>query len=72
MSDADKLAQIVKNAPHSFRAIRSHTALKLTDEQFFKLVKDNPRRFKIVRFVNKDEHEGETKPNRPGVKLLGS
>jgi hypothetical protein len=72
MSEADQLAVIVKRAPHSFRAIRSHTKLKLSDEQFYKLVKDNPHRFKIVRFANKGEQANEIKSNRPGVKLIGS
>lgn len=71
MSDADRLAQIVKHRPHSFRAIREQSTLKLTDEQFTLLVSENPNRFKIVRFANKNDRGERIMPSRPGVKLIG-
>ena len=44
MSDADKLAEIVKDAPHSFQVIRARSSLKLTDDQFSALIRGNPDR----------------------------
>jgi hypothetical protein len=70
MSDADRLAQIIKRKPHSFRAIREKTTLDLTDEQFARLVTENPNRFKIVQFANKNDRGERVMPNRPGVKLI--
>jgi hypothetical protein len=71
MSDADRLAQILRHQPHSFEAIREQTSLKLTDEQFRRLVTENPSRFKLVRFAKKDDHGDRSMPARPGAKLIG-
>ncbi len=71
MSNADKLAEIVKKAPHSFEVIRAHSTLKLTDSQFNALIHANPNRFRSIRFAKKDELGARIRPGRPGVKLIG-
>jgi hypothetical protein len=69
VSRADILAEMVKDAPHSFQVIRAKSSLKLTDAQFFALIREYPDRFACVQFAKKD-HEGKPiKPGRPGVKL---
>jgi hypothetical protein len=70
VSHADKLAEIVREAPHSFQVIRSKGGLKLTDAEFSSLIRENPERFKSVRFAKKDSHGVPMKPGRPGVKLV--
>lgn len=69
MTDADRLAEIVKYSAHSFRVIRAHTSLKLTDSEFSVLVCANFHRFSPVRFAKKNEFGERMKPGRPGVKL---
>ena len=68
MSNADQLAEIVKNAPHSFQVIRAQSTLKLTDDQFSALISANPDRFARVRFAKKDGEGKPIKPGRLGVK----
>lgn len=69
MTDADRLAEIVKYSAHSFRVIRAHTSLKLSDTEFSLLVCANFHRFRPVRFAKKNEFGERVKPGRPGVKL---
>jgi hypothetical protein len=69
VTNADKLAEILKDAPHSFQVIRARSSLKLTDAQFFALIRENPGRFASVKFVKKDPSGKPIKPGRPGVKL---
>lgn len=71
MSNADRLAEIVKHAPHSFQVIRAQSSLKLNDAQFSALIRENPNRFRSVQFAKKDAEGKPIKPIRPGVKLLG-
>jgi hypothetical protein len=71
VSNADKLAEIVKHAPHSFQVIRAQSSLKLTDDEFTALIRANPNRFVPVRFAKKDDHGDPIMPGRPGVKLIG-
>lgn len=70
MSNADMLAEAVQDAPHSFQVIRARTGLKLTDQQFFDLIRAHPDRFAGVQFAKKDGAGKPIKPGRPGVKLL--
>jgi hypothetical protein len=70
MSNADRLAEIVKEAPHSYQVIRSKGGLKLTDAEFSSLISANPDRFKSVQFAKKDSHGVPMLPGRPGVKLV--
>ena len=69
MTNADKLAEMVKDAPHSFQVIRAKSSLKLTDAQFFALIREYPDRFASVQFAKKDGEGKSIKPGRPGVKL---
>jgi hypothetical protein len=71
VEDADTLAEIVKHAPHSFRAIRAQSSLKLSDDEFTALIRANPDRFEPVRFAKKDDHGHRIMPGRPGVRLIG-
>jgi hypothetical protein len=71
MTNADKLAELVKDAPHSFQVIRARSSLKLTDAQFLALIRENPDRFASVRFAKRDDEGKHVKPGRPGVKLKG-
>ncbi len=70
MSNADRLAEIVKHAPHSFQVIRARTGLTLSDKQFFDLIRAYPERFAGVQFAKKDGAGKPIKPGRPGVKLV--
>lgn len=71
MSNADRLAELIRSGPHSFRAIRERTDLKLTDDEFADLIRENANRFKAVRFAKKDDQGERIEPGRPGVKLIG-
>ena len=71
MSNADRLAEIVKHAPHSFQVIRAQSSLKLTDGQFAALIRENSARFKPVHFAKKNNQGESIMPGRPGVKLIG-
>jgi len=64
----EKIAAAVEHKPHSFDHIRRSTGLKLTDEQFAAIVKENPGRFKLVRFVKHDSKGKRILPGRPGVR----
>ena len=69
MTDADRLAELVKDAPHSFQVIRARSSLKLTDAQFFALIRENPGLFVSVQFAKKDASGKPIRPGRPGVRL---
>lgn len=69
MTNADMLADAVQDAPHSFQVIRARTGLKLSDQQFFDLIRENSDRFAGVQFAKKDGAGNPIKPGRPGVKL---
>ncbi|MHC5544032.1 hypothetical protein ACYOEI_37880 [Singulisphaera rosea] len=71
MSNADRLAEIVKRAPHSFQLIRAQSSLKLSDDEFATIIRDNPKRFASVSFVKKTADGKPISPGRPGVKLIG-
>ena len=70
MTNADKLAEVLKYAPHSFQVIRAQSGLKLTDMEFKSLIRAYPDRFASVHFAKKDAAGVRIKPGRPGVKLI--
>ncbi|WP_422927745.1 hypothetical protein [Singulisphaera sp. PoT] len=70
MSNADKLAEIVKHAPHSFQLIRAQSSLKLSDAEFATIIRENPSRFASVYFAKKKPDGTRVSPARPGVKLI--
>jgi hypothetical protein len=58
----------VRLGPHSFDYIRSATGLELTDDQF-RAVVANRGRFRLVRFMKRDDEGELIRPGRPGVLL---
>jgi hypothetical protein len=65
----DTIAAAVERKPHSFDHIRRTTGLAFTDEQFVEMIEKNPRRFKLVHFVKRDDEGQQILPGRPGVRL---
>ncbi len=63
------MASAIKRKPHSFQFIRQSTGLALTDQEFIALAKSNPARFKLVRFLKRDDEGARIRPGRPGVAL---
>ena len=63
------MASIIKQRPHSFQFIREATGLKLTDQEFTAMAKSDPARFKLVRFLKRDDAGVRIRPGRPGVSL---
>jgi hypothetical protein len=65
----DIMASAVEQRPHSFQFIREATGLKLTDQEFTAIAKSDPTRFKLVRFLKRDDEGTRIPPGRPGVAL---
>jgi len=63
------MASIIKQRPHSFQFIREATGLKLTDQEFTAIAKSDSARFKLVRFLKRDDEGVRILPGRPGVAL---
>ncbi|QEH31722.1 hypothetical protein OJF2_01870 [Aquisphaera giovannonii] len=73
MSDeASRIAEAVRRRPHGFEFIRGTTGLKLTDDQFRAIVLENRGRFKLVRFLKRDDEGVFIRPGRLGVQLRGN
>ena len=68
-STLDIMASAVEQRPHSFQFIRKVTGLTMTDEQFKVMAKKNPDRFKLVRFLKRDDEGAKIGPGLPGVGL---
>jgi hypothetical protein len=63
------MASIIKQRPHSFQFIRQASGLKLTDQEFTAMAESDPGRFKLVRFLKRDDEGARIRPGRPGVAL---
>jgi hypothetical protein len=63
------VASVIEQRPHSFQFIRASTGLKLTDQEFTAMAKSDPARFKLVRFLKRDDEGARILPGRPGVAL---
>lgn len=63
------MASAIARKPHSFQFIRKSTGLNLTDQQFAAMAKSDPARFKLVRFLKRDDEGAPILPGRPGVAL---
>jgi hypothetical protein len=63
------MASAIEQRPHSFQFIRESTGLKLTDQQFTAIAKSDPARFKLVRFLKRNDEGVRILPGRPGVAL---
>jgi hypothetical protein len=66
------MAGAVAHKPHSFQFIRKATGLTMTDEEFTAMAQSDSRRFKLVRFVKRDDEGSRIRPGRPGVGLRKS
>lgn len=65
----DIMAGAVEHRPHSFQFIRKATGLKMTDQEFAAMAQSDLSRFKLVRFLKKDDKGSPIRPGRPGVGL---
>jgi hypothetical protein len=63
------VASAIKQRPHSFQFIRVATGLKLTDQELTAMAKSDPARFKLVRFLKRDDEGVRILPGRRGVGL---
>jgi hypothetical protein len=63
------IAAVVKNRPHSFQYIRNATGLTMTDQQFRAMAQSDLERFKLVRFLKRDDEGAQIRPGKPGVGL---
>jgi hypothetical protein len=71
-SSVDIMASAVQDKPHSFQFIRKATGLTMTDEEFRSMAKKNSARFKLVRFMKRDDEGTKIGPGLPGVALRKS
>ena len=60
----EMMASAIQKRPHSFQFIRKATGLKLTDQEFTTIAKSDQGRFKLVRFLKRDD-EGVADSARP-------
>jgi hypothetical protein len=63
------MAAAIEKKPHSFQFIRQTTGLTTTDEEFRALARSHSGRFKLVRFLKRDDEGTPIRPGRPGVGL---
>ena len=59
------IAAAVRRGPRSFDYIRSTTGLGLTDDQFRAVIAANRGRFKLVRFLKRNDEGGTHPPRSP-------
>jgi hypothetical protein len=69
MSGIDTVAAAVKDKAHSFKYIRRATGLRLSDDQFLNLIKENQERLEFTRIRRSDAAGKPVRPGWPGVKL---
>lgn len=69
MSNIETIATAVKDRAHSFNYIRKATGLRLTDDQFLELIKENAQRLRFTRIRRADAEGKRVQPGWPGVKL---
>jgi hypothetical protein len=68
-NQVEMIATAVRGGPHSFDHIRGTTGLGLTDDQFRAIVAANRGRFKLVRFLKRNDEGELIRPGRLGVQL---
>ena len=68
-NSVEMMAAAVREKPHSFQFIRKMTGLTVTDEEFTAMAQSDRRRFKLVRFLARDDEGSQIRPGRPGVGL---
>jgi hypothetical protein len=69
MSGIETVTAAVKNKAHSFKYIRKATGLRLSDDQFLNLIKENDTRLEFIRIRRADTEGNPVRPGLPGVKL---
>jgi hypothetical protein len=69
MSGIEIVAAAVKEKAHSFKHIRRATGLRLSDDQFVNLIKENETRLEFTRIRRSDAAGNRVRPGWPGVKL---
>lgn len=69
MSGIETVAAAVKDKAHSFKYIRRSTGLRLSDDQFLSLIKENEERLVFTRIRRADASGNVVRPGWPGVKL---
>ena len=72
MSIIETVAASVKDGAHSFKYIRKSTGLRLTDDQFLELIKENEQRLRFTRIRRADADGNRIQPGWPGVKLCAA
>ena len=72
MSIIETVAAAVKDRAHSFKYIRKSTGLRLTDDQFLELIKENEQRLRFTRIRRADADGNRIQPGWPGVKLCAA
>jgi hypothetical protein len=72
MSTIETVAASVKDGAHSFKYIRKATGLRLTDDQFLELIKENGKRLRFTRIRRADADGNRVQPGWPGVKLCAT
>ncbi len=63
------MAGAVEHRPHTFQFIRKATGLKMTDQEFAAAAQSDLARFKLFRFLKRDDKGSPIRPGRPGVGL---
>jgi hypothetical protein len=69
MSSFETVVASVKDGAHSFKYIRKATGLRLTDDQFLELIRENEQRLRFTRIRRADADGNRIQPGWPGVKL---
>ena len=69
MSSIDTVTAAVKDGARSFMHIRKATGLRLTDDEFLELIKENEQRLRFTRIRRADADGNRIQPGWPGVKL---
>jgi hypothetical protein len=72
MSIIDTVASAVKDGAHSFKYIRKATGLRLTDDQFLELIRENEQRLRFTSIRRADADGNRIQPGWPGVKLCAA
>jgi hypothetical protein len=69
MSGIETVTAAVQKKAHSFKYIRKATGLRLSDDQFLNLIKENDSRLEFTRIRRADTEGNPVRPGLPGVKL---
>ena len=68
--EIDILVSELQSKSHSFKWLRNNTPLTCSNEQFEKIINDNPTLFKPVT-INMRKNDGTISEKRSGIKYIG-